>query len=220
MTRSAKSIISTLVCVKLLPERAYDRITRNMRPQRLTVERLGADCIDVRKLNSARLFAGEAQRMRFGLQWPHLSGMIGYRYRLELRFGRETFPQNVRVSWTPCALGGERPWFHCPGCSRRIAKLYWGGEQLRYRCRQCLGNFLYASQTKSASGRRLYAAWKLRMRLGSYSVSDPVPKRPLGMHRRTYNRLRARLEALESRLSRCLRAKTPDYENLSYYVPQ
>jgi hypothetical protein len=191
-----------------------------MRYERLTVEKFGADSIDVRRLNRARLFAGEAQRVRFGLQWPRLSGMIAYRYRLELRFGRETLPQSVRVSWTPCHLGGERPWFHCPGCGRRIAKLYWGGEQRRYHCRQCLGNLLYASQTKSASGRRLYAAWKLRLRLGSYSVNDPMPKRPLGMQRRTYNRLRARLEALEATLTRCLRVKTPDYENLSYYVQQ
>jgi hypothetical protein len=109
---------------------------------------------------------------------------------------------------------------HCPGCRRRIARLYWGGEQRRYRCRQCLGNPPYGSQTKSASGRRLYGAWKLRLRLGSYSVNDPVPKRPLGMQRRTYNHLRARLEALEATLSRCLRAKTLDYENLSYYIQQ
>jgi len=188
--------------------------------ERLTVEKLGSDCIDICPLNHARLFVGEARRVRFGLQWPHLSGMIAYRYRLELQFGCETPSQNVRVSWTPCHLGGERPWFHCPGCSRRIAKLYWGGEQRRYRCRQCLGNFLYASQTKSAAGRRLYAAWKLRQRLGSYSVNDPMPKRPLGMQRRTYDRLRARLEVLEATLSRCLRVKTPDYENLSYYVQQ
>ena len=195
-------------------------MTRNMRPKRLTVEKLGADCIDVRVLHRARLFTGEAQRVRVGLRWPWLSAMFAYRYRLELRFGGDTYPQNVRVSWTPCRLGGERPWFHCPGCNRRIAKLYWGGEQLRYRCRQCLGNPLYASQSKSSSGRRLYAAWKLRMRLASYSVNDPMPKRPRGMHRRTYNRLRARLEALEATLSRCLRVKTPDYENLSYYVQQ
>ena len=58
------------------------------------------------------------------------------------------------------------------------------------------------------------------MRLSSYSVNDPVPKRPLGMQRRTYNRLRARLEALEATLSRCLRVKMPDYENLAYYVQQ
>ena len=195
-------------------------MTRNMGCERLTVEKLGADCIDVRMLNRARPFAGEAQRVRFGLRWPRLSAMFAYRYRLELRFGGDAYPQNVRVSWTQCHLGGEQPWFHCPGCSRRIAKLYWGSERLRYRCRQCLGNLLYASQTKSAAGRRLYAAWKLRMRLGSYSVNDPVPKRPLGMQRRTYNRLRARLEALELTLSRCLKVKTPDYEDLSYYVQQ
>jgi hypothetical protein len=58
------------------------------------------------------------------------------------------------------------------------------------------------------------------MRLGSHSVNDPLPKRPRGMQRRTYDRLRMRLEALEATLSRCLRVKMPDYENLSYYVEQ
>jgi hypothetical protein len=33
-----------------------------MRRERLTVEKLGADCIDIRMLNRAHLFAGEAQR--------------------------------------------------------------------------------------------------------------------------------------------------------------
>jgi hypothetical protein len=195
-------------------------VTRNMRRERLTVEKLGADCIDVRMLNRAHLFADDPQRVQFGLRWPRLSGMVAYRYRLDLQFGRETFSQNVRISWTPCALGGERPWFHCPGCGQRIAKLYWGGERNRYRCRHCLGNPPYGSQTKSASGRRLYAAQKLRLRLGSYSFNDATPERPFGMQRRTYNRLRARLEALEASLSRRLQVKTPDYESLSYYIQQ
>ena len=94
--------------------------------ERLTVEKLGADCIDVRMLNRARPFAGEAQRVRFGLRWPRLSAMFAYRYRLELRFGGDAYPQNVRVSWTQCHLGGERPSFHCPGCSRRIAQSFIG----------------------------------------------------------------------------------------------
>src|SRR5262249_14140962 len=72
--------------------------------ERLTVEKLGADCIDVRMLNRARPFAGEAQRVRFGLRWPRLSAMFAYRYRLELRFGGDAYPQNVRVSWTQCHL--------------------------------------------------------------------------------------------------------------------
>ena len=58
------------------------------------------------------------------------------------------------------------------------------------------------------------------MRLASYSLNDPMPKRPRGMQRRTYNRFRTRLEALEATLSRCLKVKTPDYESLRYYVQQ
>ena len=32
----------------------------------------------------------------------------------------------VYLDWTPCHLGGQRPWFICPndGCGRRVAILY------------------------------------------------------------------------------------------------
>jgi len=79
--------------------------------QQLTVEKLGADSIDVRMLNRARLFTDDPQRVLFGLRWPRLSGMTAQRYRLELRFGRETFPQHVRVSWTQCHLAASDPGF-------------------------------------------------------------------------------------------------------------
>jgi hypothetical protein len=38
------------------------------------------------------------------------------------------------------------------------------------------------------------------------------------MHRRTYGRLRARIEALERTLAARLRSKPPDYQNLIYYL--
>ena len=43
--------------------------------------------------------------------------------------------------WTPCTLGGRRPWFRCEVCSnrgccsRRVAVLYSAGEL--FACRQC-----------------------------------------------------------------------------------
>src|SRR6516225_10024572 len=64
---------------------AAERMRR--RRERLTVEKLGADCIDVRMLNRTRRFTDDPQRVRFGLGWPRLSGMVAYRYRLELQFG-------------------------------------------------------------------------------------------------------------------------------------
>ena len=187
-----------------------------------TIDRRKARCRFHRRPH-AQSCTSVYRRSSTGAVWTTVASSIGYDGpALPLR--ASVWARNLSAARArfvdPMPPGGERPWFHCPGCSWRIAKLYWGGEQLRYRCRQCLGNPPYGSQTKSAAGRRLYAAWKLRQQLGSYSVNDPLPKRPLRMQRRTYNRLRARLEVLEATLSRCLRAKRPDYENLSYYVQQ
>jgi hypothetical protein len=46
------------------------------------------------------------------------------------------FFQRVPVTWTPCHLGGQRPWFLCEGvqrrgCGRRTAILYAGGGWFR-----------------------------------------------------------------------------------------
>ena len=49
----------------------------------------------------------------------------------------------VPLSWTPCNYGGKRPWFSCPGCGRRVAKLYL--ETRYFLCRHC-SNLAYSSQ--------------------------------------------------------------------------
>lgn len=42
----------------------------------------------------------------------------------------EDVEEPVRLTWTPCNYGGERPWFVCPGarCGRRVGKLYAAGK--------------------------------------------------------------------------------------------
>jgi hypothetical protein len=126
-------------------------------------------------------------------------------------------PQQIRVSWTPLHLGGFRPWLHCP-CGRRVVRLFKG--PVRYQCRQCLGNPPYASQSKSTQGRLHFEACKLRLQLGGIaSLTSPFPERPLGMHRKTYARLRRRAEQLEARISPRVKERTTDYPNLVHYLP-
>lgn len=52
----------------------------------------------------------------------------------------------VPLEYTPANLGGERPWFSCPTCGTRRAKLYKPPRRERFRCRECHG-LLYESQT-------------------------------------------------------------------------
>jgi hypothetical protein len=102
--------------------------------------------------------------------------------------------QRVPITWTPCHLGGRRPWFVCSVysaagyCGRRVAILYGTGEL--FACRRCYG-LAYASQHEAVRHRGLGKAWKIRMQLGgSPNVLEEFPDKPKGMHWGTYDRLR------------------------------
>ena len=181
----------------------------------MTIEKIGDDCLEIRALHHAGVLR-ERRVAWSSLRWPEITKICADRYLIELELRQLSVPQQVRVVWTRCHLGGERPWFLCPHCQRRVARLFRGLGG--YYCRPCVGNPPYASQTKSAQSRLHFEACKLRLRLGGNPLlTTPFPERPRGMHRRTYSRLKYRAEQLEKHLSPRLRAKAPDYQNLVYY---
>ena len=111
--------------------------------------------------------------------------------------------ETVRVVRAACTLGGSRAYFICPGvvdgraCGRRVAKLH--GHDRYFLCRHCyrLG---HASQSETACDRTLRRANRIRQRLGGDpGLAAPFPKRPKGMWRRTYQRLRE--QALEAEMA-------------------
>lgn len=98
----------------------------------------------------------------------------------------ENYP--VRLDWTACNLGGQRPWFRCParGCARRVAMLYGGGI---FACRQCY-KLAYPSQRETWDGRALRRADRIRARLGWVpGIVNGGGLKPKGMHWRTFMRL-------------------------------
>jgi hypothetical protein len=113
------------------------------------------------------------------------------------------FFQRVPVTWTPCHLGGQRPWFLCEGvqrrrCGRRTAILYDGGGW--FACRRCCG-LAYTSQQESPVYRSMRRARKIRARLGaSPSLADALPAKPRGMHGSTYQRLLTRAQRADAAL--------------------
>jgi len=85
------------------------------------------------------------------------SGSVNYRSfsdRVELsyRFNDEdeTLRVPIRLSHTPCNIGGERAWFHCPACKRRCEVLCFGGRWPA--CRKCY-RLPYQSQLEDQLGR-------------------------------------------------------------------
>ena len=103
----------------------------------------------------------------------------------------------VKVTTTPCAIGGERPWFCCPriGCGKRVALLYYCGV---FACRHC-HQLAYPSQREDEADRARRKADRIRDRLGWprglwHGSNWGKPK---GMHWTTYERLRAEHQCLE-----------------------
>lgn len=64
-----------------------------------------------------------------------------------------------------CHLGGQRLWFACPDCCRRVAILYLFPPNRRFTCRLC-ARLNYASQQQSREDTLIDRAHKLRARLG------------------------------------------------------
>jgi hypothetical protein len=121
--------------------------------------------------------------------------------------------QRVPIHRTKCHLGGERPWFNCivctsgKPCGRRAAKLYRVGHL--FACRHCWG-LVYASQQEIPVRRAMRRARKIKMRLGgSDDPLEPLPQKPRGMHRRTYERLRAQADAADAEADALLVGSMP-----------
>jgi len=106
----------------------------------------------------------------------------------------EVDEQRVPTQSSPCHLGGQRHWFTCPRCSRRVAVLYAPGRY--FACRQC-GGLCYATQKESAGDRASTKADKLRNRLGwEAGILNGEGCKPKGMHWNTYQRLKSHHDAL------------------------
>ncbi len=104
----------------------------------------------------------------------------------------ESYP--IYLDWTPCHLGGDRPWFLCPavGCGRRVAILY-GGKF--FACRNCL-RLAYPSQRESRDERAMRKADRIREKLGwERGIANAPGWKPKGMHWRTFEQLTARHDA-------------------------
>ena len=176
-----------------------------------TIEKYVA--LNVNDLHRRRAFGDRtAVFSNASLRWPWIDRLRVNRWSVQIEFPSGGV-QSIAVVWSWCHFGGGRPWFTCPHCRRRCAKLYCNRGSYS-ACRVCY-ELRYAIQRRGRKGARWLAAIKLRLRLGGMpSIAAPFPERPRGMHRKTYNRLRLRAERIEAGLSRRFLLRKPDYSLL------
>ncbi len=151
--------------------------------------------LDIRGIEHAgRLTAG----LSFNWQWSRRgtvvaniqihtdSDRVTLDYRTKQRDGTwlaMNYP--VMIQRTACHFGGQRAWWVCPHCGRRVAVLY-GGQ--RYACRHCQ-QLTYQSTRNSPDTQAFARADKVRARLGWVAgIANPVGDKPKGMHHQTYER--------------------------------
>jgi hypothetical protein len=157
--------------------------------------------LDIRKITAKGLLV---PGNRFGWQWSvHGQKVAGISIRVDwqsmvlswrLKSTGEVIAQPVQTQTTPCHLGGQRHWFTCPKCSKRVAVLCAPGRY--FACRQC-GGLGYATQKEGAGDRATSRADKLRKRLGwEAGILNGNGSKPKGMHWTTYLRLKSRHDEL------------------------
>jgi hypothetical protein len=120
--------------------------------------------------------------------------------RLHYRVGDKPMDYQVWLRRTPCRCGGFRWWWICPSTGHAAAKLYLppGATTFASRRAYCIGYRSWGGGPMDRSHdrqRRIYSKLGEEYR---YYEQGP-PKRPKGMHQRTYDRLVAGLFAAMDR---------------------
>jgi len=127
---------------------------------------------------------------------------------------KERYEQDVRLSFTPCNYGKERPWLHCPLCARRVFRLFYydnvwnNGKQVHYfACRHCL-KLTYDQRRERGFDRYQTQTGKAKDKIKAYLLKHPdsdypdwvftewnaSPIKPKGMRWSTFNRIEDKFE--------------------------
>ena len=152
--------------------------------------------LDIRKLTRKGLLVpGNSLSYKWSVNDQQVAGIsirVEFNYGLMLSYRvkstGEVVEQLVQTQTSPCHLGGQRRWFTCPGCNKKVAMLYAPGKY--FACRLC-GGLAYATQKEGIGDRASRRADKIRKRLGwEAGILNGSGCRPKGMHKSTYQQLK------------------------------
>jgi len=124
--------------------------------------------------------------------YPH-ELQLHYRYREK---GEDWQPveQRITIERTHCHYGGDRQWFCCPRCHKRVAVLY--GADVLFLCRHCY-QLPYASRNQGYMEKLLDQKDMLGKRIFEYYEYGEGWGKKKGMHWSTFDRLHVKYKALE-----------------------
>jgi hypothetical protein len=98
----------------------------------------------------------------------------------------ELIEQRISFDRTPCYFGGERLWFLCPNCNKRVGVLY--GVRKLFLCRHCY-KLPYSSQNSGYIDNLIEQKHKLGERIFEHYEGGEGWCKKKGMHWKTFYRL-------------------------------
>ena len=106
--------------------------------------------------------------------------------------GGRVYRQEIALVTTPCRFGGERFWFACPGCGRRVGKVYLpcvmyvnNARVSDFLCRHCYPLTYEQRRERDHYWTLLHRAERIAARWLGEITSEWIEK-PKGQHRRTF----------------------------------
>jgi hypothetical protein len=161
-------------------------------------------------------YANDVYEPNVELKYPDIARLRLSAFKLEI-LGRNGNLQIFPIKWVKTYFGRHRAILLCNQCGRSIIRLF--ARYGTYKCRFC-HKALYASQQRSRKGRSRLQASKLRLKLGSLpDINEPLPAKPKWVHRKTFQRIRNEIQALEANAKRKQGFKKPlDLRLFAYHL--
>ena len=116
--------------------------------------------------------------------------------------------QHIRFDRTPCHFGGERLWFRCPHCGKRVGLLYAAGKL--FLCRHCY-QLPYSSQNSGYTDNLIEQKHKLGERIFQHYEFGEGWGKKKGIHWSTFKRLHIRYIALEEAWCKAMAKRFPEF---------
>ena len=162
-----------------------------------------------------------------GLDGADRVGRIRLKYETQNEQTGEVLDEHdytILFDYTGCHLGGVRPWFNCPRCRDRVAKLYMPPTSFRFKCRECHDLAYYSTRVSGNPMDEARVRYKRAFSKADKENRTPhpenypyFPERPKGMHHDTFDELRQEVEeardawddAMNAKLMRLRREASP-----------
>ena len=120
--------------------------------------------------------------------------------------------QHIPFDRTACNFGGERLWFLCPNCSKRVGLLYGVGKL--FLCRHCY-ELPYSSQNSGHMDNLIEQKHRLGERIFEHYEYGEGWGKKKGMHWSTFNRLHTKYERYEQQWCKGILQRFPDISELN-----